>query len=752
MPTILEEFEDSPPLLQSQAEAYSESTTSVRAALPPLTSTVEAAAFLEPSVIATILRADAKVLAAAFLSIGVIISDVDYEAKAKAYATGFFRLNDEANVFFGETLSAVEAYAAMGVRLRAIVTFDARVKAAAYIGFEHVKAAGYDLTVNVELIPEEDTSRGVYQEYVGKFTVDGEELLFTRAKVTKASNGVEKSLELTLAKPSDRSKIAIDKSYKFELNTIDADGNDSWETLIDSELTNRNFTVAWADNAPQDTLAMSSRMNVGRALRSIPIAGLTIYDNSVLTLDETEFKKLKDTSGRVFNRVVIPFGGLTLHDLFDEVLIERCELNSWQSNIPNYRVKRLDVDKTQNYLQSLGGVMGSFEPLLYIDDDNNVKIIDTTDVLPEGFPEPRAVYCRNYTVYSEDVEYNKLDGYFVSWVPSDYDVNTYWLPDTIYTPEDLSDTVSVETTEVWKEYRTYENPDVIIRRVLYSEEKKTFDDGVQIDEEYTLWEFDAMDRPTGYTTTLWKRTPEIAADTIVEDSLILQKVQEIFYDIFYGPHKYAPSKTIQLRTIKRVRGYSTTDAVNQQLGQNYKKEFVAAYEDGNLNTDMEVEYRFITTEIEDTIPLPNGQIQVKSYIVDHLANIIRPGSISEAKSGDISVNNLGKQSAETVIHADENNPVYDGRFEDFSLGEIPPEIGLPLVRRKLALQNSGMQKAQLDVIGRRRDIDVGSLVLAKYRDESNLGSFLIEGTSIVMENAGKQDQTVFTLLDAIKVR
>lgn len=751
MPTILEEFEDSAPLLRAPVEASSETTPSMRLVSPELEAIAEASATISPTILARVLHANAKSRAAAYLTLGVIYSDVELSSLAQAYASGFFRLNDEPNMFFEETVVAVQAQAILQAELGAIVTLESKVKASCSIGFELSVAAYYEIIIEVELIPEEDTSRGDVQEYVGQFSIDGEVIPFKRAKVDKASNGIEKTLDITLARPEDRFKVTSTAEYKFELNTINENGDDDWETLIDSTLASRQFSVAW-NEGPDDSLSLSSRANIGNKFRKVPIAGLTYYDSAKMTLTVDDFKKIKDTSGNQYLVELHPFAYLALYDIF-QIIVDRCDLSEYYTNISNFNIKRFDATKRENMLQSLAGLIGAFEPLIWVDEvEETLKIIDTTQTLPAGFPSPRALYCRNYKLYSENSQVDHIDGRFVSWVPNDTEVDTFFLYRLEQDDDDLEDGTSTYLEETWKDYRTFENPDVVINSVLYSELKRTYINGNQVDEKYTIWEFDALDRPTGYYADLQKRTPEIVGEFLTGGGAIIQKVNEVYYDIFYGPHKYFPEKTIQTKSIKRTYGYAARDSINQQMGEDYLRDFVDVYEVGNLTVDMSLEYRLITTEVEEAIPLPNGQIRIKSYTVDHLANIVRPGDISEPRSGDISVNTLGRESAEILIFADEDNPVTDGIYDEASLGEVPPEIGIPLERRKLKQKNEGIVRADLSLIGRRRDIDIGSQITAKYRDETNLGSYLIEGMYILIEQAGTDQQLVTTELNGRKIK
>lgn len=672
------------------------------------------------------------------------INSASFNSDGTSEADSFMRVNDEANVFINAVTGGI-AVASINLGTEVISLLKSEGQGNANINFSLDKAPSAVLLITLDIYPSESFNR--YQEYRARFKVDEEEIPITRAEYGESSNGMDKRFSATLARISDRVKIKPTSNFTFEIGTL-VDSTVEWDLLIDSTLVSNTYNIGWANRVSQDKFTLTTRSEFTEKLNKTPLGGLVIYDSALMAINASEYPIIYDTSGRGFIAATFPIADMTLYDLFSYIFVNRCGFSGYQTNIGNYRVAKVEVNINENYIQSVGGVIGTFEPLIF-ELSGEAWIYDTTQKLPLGFPLPKTLISKDYKSFQKQTNYRVIDGYRMNFV------QTITNGGIILTIDNLLDSVvgNVTTRKTVRNWRSAFNSAQVIKTEEFIETTETRDDSeTLIGTETIHWNYDNLQRPTGYTKDVYARVPDLGSS---EDDLtyILEQVIDENFQITYGPHPYIQGKIIKIRTEKVTNGLISIDSDNKYLGQDYKESFIESHKAGNLQLGMDTEYGPITTEVEETIPLPNGQVMVKQYTIDHVQGVVLPNGISEPREGDVSVNSIPSQAGKMYVFESDDVYFLEGKFEDISVGEIPLGLAIPLVRRKLLKVNNGEGKSNHEIIGYDRAMRRGKDFTIVNRDGDTISVILVEGFTLTMENLGdRKQQTVMTSIQGIDIQ
>ncbi|MGB4823335.1 MAG: hypothetical protein WBP82_00330, partial [Leuconostoc mesenteroides] len=199
-------------------------------------------------------------------------------------------------------------------------------------------------------------------------------------------------------------------------------------------------------------------------------------------------------------------------------------------------------------------------------------------------------------------------------------------------------------------------------------------------------------------------------------------------NIFYGAHPFKPNEQIQKRLLKRVSGLIAVDSQNQYFGEDFQQDYLNAHRAGNLADGMTTITGAILTVDEQIIPQSNGQLRLSIRTTDHVRNIVTE-DISEPRPGDGIVGS-GGSSKPMLIFLNDTDILQGNRVENTSIGELPLEYGVPLVKRILKKRKDKPYRFNVDLSGFVPGIRRGLTSSVFHREDGLVGVMIIESYNL----------------------
>jgi hypothetical protein len=656
----------------------------------------------------------------------------------------FLRLHGEPNILLQALIEgSMDFEAGLATGFGPYGRFDGNTAISANLRISTAETS--ELAMVVDIVPDALGAPGRYvSRWLPRLKIDGVEVPVIEWTFTESPNTAGGDLHVVLARPQDRSLFTSTALIEFAIGRkIRSMGSIVWDEatmyvfMEGSSVKGFTSSVGWANNAPTDAVSVNGSSSLEDRLGLTPATDVIIYDSTRQTLTLDSFDPIIDTEGRFYFPTLTPVANLTLYDIFQKVLVEKCGFSFYQTNIPDFPLNRVDLKMGQGYLDSIKGYFGMFEPVIFPVDDG-IWLVDTTTVLPSGFPSPRQVGVSEYRTLSLTKAQSRLDALLVEYVEQrlDYD---YITSGTETKTEDTGEFGTPNYTStfiqrLYREYRKFSHPGVIIRKELYHEDRTTtgpFGIG-EIFSAVENYTYDSQNRLTEREKT------ESALFPFLDDphhSLVMQECWKETETLTYAVHPYLPRSNYMQRREILTEGLITIDSENQQLGKDFERDFSTAYRSGNLVESMTTRFGAIKSRTETFEPLRDGSVRVTTKEVDALANSVVEDT-REEKIGDIAINGLSPQQLRMLVFDDESTTRATGLVQTVHFGELPVNILVPLARRVLRTRKRKGQTISCDVVGFDPVLRRGMTINALGRLGASVGNFIILGRQVKGDHTG----------------
>jgi len=584
---------------------------------------------------------------------------------------------------------------------------------------------GEEATFTIRLTAYEARATRNVQEIIPRLTVyggrlpeEGEEIRIRACSWQKAEGATGIDCSFTLADVNDREFITKSTSLTFEIG-LKENGTTTYKTIASlNKLSQVAFQIAG------NTFSFQTVSGVTDKLNASPAVPLMIYDPDKVPFNADEIEQLQDTEGREYEIEAIAVTGLTIYDLFQEIFVNRCGFADYWTNIPNFAVPQLSVDITETYADALNqwiepfSAPGSDGPLL-TETDDVVSIHDTSLLIPADFPTPRDLTvwgCSEAAISAaySDVEAAKM---FYS-IPSTFDYTTN-LMETSNLP--IGDGLWRFSFTNTLEFRSFAQPLIVMDKQLQAVWEYTYRDSLAnpVTQEQVTNFFDRYARLRSTLTDRWALLPdETSAPAFIGTDPTEHEEQQFTY----AQHPNSLGRQYQQSITKSLTGRIMVDANNTYRGDPFRQNLRLAHWAGNAEEGFTIADGPLRNYQETVSPGRNGQVQRR--ITDY--DMVRDLPMSqrrEAQVGDVSLNGNNTITRDLIVTED-GSEFTGGKVVQFSVGPIPLDISIPLVRRKLVRLRETRASASLNIIGFDPTIEAGITFAASDLEEQIEGNFI----------------------------
>lgn len=654
------------------------------------------------------------------------------------------RLNDEPNILPSAT---VLTSSSLSGNLTA-----RRIASVQVIGSTRVTTGGsqsYNRTdairINATIFPPNSPTSFVNQ--TARLSIDGVAVGIKSFNFDAPANQAGSRLEVVLADPT--TVVSNGSTIKFELGErATPTGSITWKTLLDtgSPVSSRGFSIGFANNAPTDSLSVSSLEALADRLAISPRRNLILYDPDKTSVNLGTGDALLDDQGNEIETITRSTVNLTLYDALNEALVVGAGFSAYKTNIANYPISRVDFSIDSSFYDSIRGLVGMFEPVVF-EKDGELWILDTSQALPANFT-PKSFTVSDFKSFSaRSRETAPIDGLILNFIDNSFDYyTTRELPLEIETSGVFGSADYLETQILRRvrEYRNFDNPAIILKTEPVSENRRIIDSlGVTIAETDETLTFDSQGKQTSIVKTVRDRVPQLNGSATPLLLLTREETTRITYRLDpASPSRYNP-ETIE--TV--VSALIAVDSANPYFDAPFEQEYIEAFRSGNLSAEMSTRFGRVKTISDRFRSLKNGQTIRQTTEVDHLRNV---SSVNETEtgSGDLSLNGRTQKSRQMVLWKSgaDIDAETGARLEQFQSGELPSRQAIALARRFLKRLTGEVSdlSGSVDFIGYDQRARRGEIVRIKNRLGSSIADFITLGFSVSGADLGTPTQAITT--------
>jgi hypothetical protein len=574
----------------------------------------------------------------------------------------------------------------------------------------------------IDLLPP--ALSGHQQEQSARLTI-GETAVKIRSFVFEESeNDLVPRVDVEIADVSQRSLFTSTAAIKFELGTV-IDGVMTWETLIEGgELLKAIHNMRTGAH----TFTFTGQSAAGQKLNTTAEQDMVIYDPLKLSLDVSDFEVVKDNFGRTYTTQLIPIANLKLQDLLDRTLIDECGFTDIQINLPNYPLSRVDFRGGEPFMNAVGDVIAMYEPDVQEIGDT-LYIRDTTIPYDAAFPTPADVAVNTAVQIGVATELTRVD--CLELIYSEWRRNHDFTETRVLQTTELVDVfgrqVRTTTTTTYIDYFRSNYPDNpiateisrIVREVWAGPATATL-----IERSTEVFTYDSFGRSLKRDKDVLAWIPELTGDYALTD---LRIEEEIFR---YRGHPFQRDKVYVSKRELGIEGLIVIDTANQQLGQDWKRDYSNAYRSGNLNEDQTLSFDIIQSIDESQRPVTRDVVNIRRTDIDHLTEIVTTET-GEERAGDVAIPSLVHRQGRMFIFktiADTRNPAE--YIETFNAGELPMTNAIPLAVRVLRNRQQRPVTMAIQVIGCELALSKGAAFRGVDADGNVLGVFSVRGRTL----------------------
>lgn len=584
------------------------------------------------------------------------------------------------------------------------------------------------LNVILDILPDSEID---YDIWLPRVVVDGTEVL-VRPGFTVNDSDLSKTSSFSLVDLADEdlfvSGALIDVGIGKQSAGVWDEASMQWEILggfVESIGRTISGTPQYTADSVNVTIAAESDDRLG----STSEAGLVIYDSNRVTIADGEFETIEDANGNSYAPELTGIAGLKLSDLFQEIFVERCGFDSYETNLPinDWPIQRYNVGMGQRFYDGLKGLMGMYRPVMKLT-GNTIGIYDSTIALPAGVPTPKQIVVDSVEQLSSSTEQQKLDALMVQFagVENNYDFTTA----RFEYPAEASGGSVVEYERIIIEFRKITSPgnSVVIREALNIENKTTSINGEVVEDSSEQFLFSSRGDVAVRTKTTRSLLPSLP-----DALLALRNSREEREQFAYQAHPFKPRSTYCSRRALTSRGLVTNDSDNPNIqGDPAKQEVNVSLRSNNIAIGQIYSTEPLSSRIETAIPQRDGTVLTRVLVTDEI-NASNSVDYFEKRPGDIGVSGVATTQEVIPVFADDVAVRNLERIDDFPIGELPLKYGLPLARRELLFRRTKGRRLSLSHIGYDASLQNGVPVSVYDREGVAIGNFLIEGRQVTCD-------------------
>ena len=597
------------------------------------------------------------------------------------------------------------------------------------------------------ILNEIGASAFINQNYAVRLLRNGVEIPFKGATATAPKNAIGKTLEVELSSP-DESVLTGDPIFKLEIGTRTA-GTDTivWQTVIDSA---GWIGMSFNSVRLKDSLSLSLVETPGDKLNLAPRRNRIYYNPAKTTVSADATEILYDSAGNRITTTITAKNVLSLYDAFRYAFVNGCGFDSFETNIPNFEITRVDLPITSTYQEALSGFLGVFEPEFFVI-DNVLWIFSKLRPVPEDF-DPVPVTALNSPNFSKSIpaaqpvdsfvlEYNQSGNFNAYNQRLEYETRSSGIyGETNYT--------RTEITEEYFDYYNLANPTQIIKTELKSVVSETIDYlGNVIATESEIYSFDSTGKQTAKTKEIYALAPNLNDD----GNLLLQKMREESQTYAYAGDRFNPKASFMAARETRLNGLIAIDSDNQYFSAPFRQEYLEAHRAGNLTAGMTSEFGSVKTITETFSQANRNQTLVKRVVIDHLRNLPVENTSETANGNNSILANVPTAKKMVVRRTGVEFSLPNGnRNVPFAVGELPLVFALPLAQNKLDNLRT-LRQGSVEIAGFDSSVERGTFFKVLDRAGDSYGTFVAEGYQVKIENIGTPAGRIRTIIEAMEV-
>jgi len=564
--------------------------------------------------------------------------------------------------------------------------------------------------------------------------------------LSAGEKGIGETFEFTLNLPEDLDHfIGPDTRCDFSIGRRSSLGVWTSPVILSGYMrfAQSRHQISYGQSGPVDQIVVTLESSHTAKIETTPELDLIIYDPALETIDETTLEPISDSRGGFYYPEVVRKYGLSLHYLFQEIFVDRCGFAAFQTNIPDYGIKRYDCSAGSSFYSALVGYIGMWEPLLYTE-GNTLWIVDTSMVSPSNLPAGRPFTPKAYRTASNTDARDRIGGLILQYIElaNKWDYYTIAVDDPEIT---TSGDTSTSVVRTYREYRKRSLPFVIQRRALDKEVTTirqgdpTFGDVVEIITNDLIYDY--AGRIKSRVRTAESMLPSVAGIFSMQTS----ETETETYSYQQHPFK---QRQIYVKEKKYTRsGLMVWNEEDEHLDAPFKQTLKDAHRSGNLTWDLlatsgAVRTLPIETRIETARPLRSGDVRVTVVEKDLLANVVTK-QYTEERAGDIGLSTLSPSQQRMYVFPEELvDAELNSRIDTFHIGEVPLAAGLPLAKRTLKQRMENNGQIEMEGIGFDRAMKIGGLIshygrhvpedidgLPEYKGDYLLAGFRLVGSA-----------------------
>jgi hypothetical protein len=609
----------------------------------------------------------------------------------------------------------------------------------------------FGFTIFVTVIPAALQPSARRRPYRALLSADGEEVAITRFDLRAPENAIGSNLTARLATP-DPAFLSPSSTFALALGVHDGTSFAFENLLSGAKLSTRDLSLGMTERRPSDAATFTVIDSLADRWQLAPAAPTSLIgDASTSDPTPTETQDMiHDEAGAALLPLSFPVANLTLREALRRAYVVGCGFDAVVTNIPDYRVPRVDFSIHSGYHESVSSLLALYEPV-YAPVGNTLWIIDPDEALNSGAPAYDLPLGAVVTVKDAQPARTRADAVVVSYQEAEdfaeVVVGERFEEET--TRAGSFGEVGYTETFTRKRLRQYAHADapLVITREVAIDTTTTVHNhlGELVHRETQQDSLDGLGRKTGHT-----RTVESLLPTIEDGAFDLQVTEQETCSMTYRPHPLDPRRYVQDTATTYVEGLILQDNDNEYLGRPFKLPLIDAHRNGfiDLGADQERLTVPIRTKIEQLRTHGAGALDVSVVVIDHLANTTERSS-AQPRVGEISFDATRQRTRRVIVRLP-GATTSTRRVPEFSAGEVPRAVALALAKRKLARLNTPPRRVSITLPAVDFAIRRGATVRAFNRTGAS-GVFIVTGYAIMGEKLGSRDQTITMSLDAVQL-